>query len=495
VKRIKLIFTGILVAVAAMAQASDADKTNKQRLPNIVFILADDLGWTDLACYGSTYYKTPNIDRLAERGISFSNAYSANPFCSPTRASILTGLYPARIGFLSASGHSSNTNVEKKLREGPQPTRRLLTPLPVTRLKTEYATIAEVYKAAGYATGHFGKWHLGPEPYSPLEQGFDIDIPHVNSGWPLGGYLDSSTLMKRAGLPVRQNEHVEDRMAEEAVKWMRANKDRPFFLNYWAFSVHGPWEGKADYVETFAADMDSDNPQRHPVYAAMVKSMDEAVGRLLTTLDELGLRDNTIVVFTSDNGGVVRPAKKIAPIYKDLPVTSNAPLREGKGSIYEGGSRVPMVVSWPGEFKTAASTDALFSSIDFFPTLLDACGLQKPEGLNFDGVSQLSVLKGGEQITDTFYNSYPFGTEIACSVRQGDWKLIRFFCGSEDFTDRYELYDLKNDIGETCDVHAENMKRAEKLKKKLDDWLKDTESVLPIPNPNYNSDIAVTNAK
>jgi arylsulfatase A-like enzyme len=355
--------------------------------------------------------------------------------------------------------------------------------------------MAEVYKAAGYATGHFGKWHLGTEPYSPLEHGFDVDIPNTNSGWPPGGYLDSTNIMKRAGLPVRENEHVEDRMAEEAVRWMKANKDRPFLLNYWAFSVHGPWEGKPDYVKAFAADVDPDNPQRHPVYAAMIKSMDEAVGRLLATLDELGLRDNTIVVFTSDNGGVVKPAKKIASIYEGLPVTSNAPLREGKGSIYEGGSRVPLIVSWPGELKAASSTDAIFSSIDFFPTLLDACGLQKPEGLIFDGASQLSVLKGGEQVTDTFYNSYPFGTEIACSVRQGDWKLIRFFGGNEDFSDRYELYSLKDDIGETRDVFAGNVTRAETLKRKLDEWLKETESVIPIPNPNYDPSIPAPKGK
>jgi arylsulfatase A-like enzyme len=484
-KRVKKICSGLLVAVFALAQVT-VGNANEERPPNVLFILADDLGWTDLACYGSAYYKTPHIDRLAERGIRFTNAYSANPYCSPTRASILTGLYPARTGFLSASGHSTKVNVEKKLNEGPQPTRRLLTPLPVTRLKTEYTTLAEVYQAAGYTTGHFGKWHLGTAPYSPLEHGFDIDIPNTNSGWPPGGYLDASNIMKKAGLPARENEHVEDRMAEEAVKWMKVNKDRPFFLNYWAFSVHGPWEGKPGYVKAFAAEVDPNNPQRHPVYAAMIKSMDEAVGRLLSTLDQLGLRDNTIVVFTSDNGGVVKPAKKIEVIYKNTPVTSNAPLREGKGSIYEGGSRVPLIVSWPGEVKAAASTDAIFSSIDFYPTLLEACGLQAPAELDLDGVSQFSVLKGGEAISDTCFNSYPFGVEIACSVRQGDWKLVRFFCRNEDFSDRHELYNLKDDIGETRDVLSGNLEMAEALKRKLDAWLVETESIIPIPNPNYD---------
>lgn len=241
--KVKLLCSGILVTVFALVQAAVGD-ANVERPPNVVFILADDLGWTDLACYGSTYYKTPHIDRLAERGIRFSNAYSANPFCSPTRASILTGLYPARTGFLSASGHSEKVNVEKMLNEGSQPTRRLLTPLPVTRLKTEYTTLAEVYQAAGYATGHFGKWHLGTEPYSPLEHGFDIDIPNTNSGWPPGGYLDASNLMRKAGLPARENEHVEDRMAEEAVKWMRPTKTGLSFSTIGRFPCMVPGRGR-----------------------------------------------------------------------------------------------------------------------------------------------------------------------------------------------------------------------------------------------------------
>jgi len=400
-------------------------------LPNVVFILADDLGWADLACYGSDFYHTPNIDKLAERGIRFTNAYSANPFCSPTRASIMTGIYPARIGLLSASGHGKDVQVEKVLRESSSPTRRLLFPLPVTRLKSEYTTIAEVFKAAGYATGHFGKWHLGTEPYSPLEQGFDVDIPHTSSGWPLGGYF-SSRMIESAGLPARPNEHVEDRMAEEAIEWMKINKDRPFFLNYWAFSVHSPWEGKAEYINRFAEELDNNNAQRNPVYAAMVKSLDDAVGRLAGTIDELGLSDNTIIIFTSDNGGVVKTDRKADHLYRNIPITSNAPLREGKGSIYEGGTRVPTIVSWPGRIKAGSSTDALLSSVDFFPTLLEACGLTRPEDLTFDGVSQFSVLKGGGSVRDVIYDIYPFGNEVAASIRQGNWKLLRFFCGNDD---------------------------------------------------------------
>jgi len=460
-----------------------------ESLPNVVFILADDLGWADLACYGSDFYHTPHIDRLAERGIKFTNAYSANPFCSPTRASIMTGIYPARIGFLSASGHGKEVQVEKVLRKSFPPSRRLLFPLPVSRLKTEYITIAEVFKAAGYATGHFGKWHLGSKPYSPLEQGFDVDIPSTNLGWPPGGYMDASNMMSNAGLEARPNEHVEDRMAEEAIKWIKSHKDQPFFLNYWAFSVHSPWEGKAEYIKRFAAESDHNDAQRNPIYAAMVRSLDDAVGRLAATIDELGLGDNTIIIFTSDNGGYVKNDRKADHAYKDIPITSNAPLRKGKGSIYEGGSRVPTIVSWQGKIDPGTSTDALFSSIDFFPTLLEACGLTKPADLEFDGISQMPVLEGGGSVRDVIYDIYPFGEEVAASIRQGDWKLLRFFCGNEDFTDRHELYNLEKDIGETTDLYSGNKRLAKKLSKRLDAWLEDTETVIPVPNPAYDPDV------
>ncbi|MCP4311254.1 MAG: sulfatase-like hydrolase/transferase [Bacteroidetes bacterium] len=465
-------------------EASAQTVRETDSLPNVVFILSDDQGWVDLACYGSEFFHTPNIDSLAARGISFSNAYSANPFCSPTRASVLTGIYPARSGLLSASGHSEYVKLEKELYATRPSHIRLLTPVPITRLDTSYTTIAEVFREAGYATGHFGKWHLGTEPYSPLEQGFDVDIPHNSAGWPLGGYF-SSRMIQDAGLPVRPGEHVEDRMAEEAVKWMRENKDRPFLLHYWAFSVHGPYAGKADYVEHFEGEMNPDYPQRNPIYAAMVKSLDDAVGRLVDSIDALGLRENTIIVFASDNGGVIKTSANLPPPYDEIPVSSNAPLRAGKGSIYEGGSRVPTIFSWPGKIEEGASTDAFLSTIDFFPTLLDACGLAKPEGLVFDGVSQLPVLEGGGSVREEIYDIYPFGDEIAASVRRGDWKLIRFFCGNKDFTDRHELYDLGNDIGETTDLSESHPDTVTSLVGLLDVWLEDTETIIPVPNPAY----------
>jgi arylsulfatase A-like enzyme len=473
------LLTTLLLAPLAALEAASAK-------PNVLFILADDLGWRDLGCCGSKFYDTPNIDRLAARGVRFTNAYSANPYCSPTRASILTGLYPARIGLVSASAHSAKVNLKKQLYASRPADHRLIPPQPVTRLGTDRVTLARAFKAAGYATGHFGKWHLGEAPYDPLQQGFDVDIPHTSAGGPPGGYLDASRLMTQAGLTAREGEHLEDRMAEEAATWMKANKDRPFFLNYWAFSVHGPWQGKPDYVSVFSNKADPSYDQRHPVYAAMVKSLDDAVGRLLTTLDELKLTERTIIVFTSDNGAVARPDKRPGPgaAWANVPLTSNAPLREGKGSIYEGGTRVPTIITWPPALPAGRTSKALFSSVDFFPTLLELCRLPIPEGAKFDGVSQVAALKNEAAPREAIYNYYPYD-ETAASVRRGNWKLIRFFCANPDFTDRIELYDLAADSGETRNLAADAPEKARELQGLLADWLQQTEAVIPIPNPDY----------
>jgi len=231
------------------------------------------------------------------------------------------------------------------------------------------------------------------------------------------------------------------------------------------------------------------NAQRHPVYAAMVKSLDDAVGRLLTTLDELKLTDRTIIVFTSDNGAVVHPDKKTGPgdAWANVPLTSNAPLREGKGSIYEGGTRVPAIVSWPPVVPAGRSSGALVSSVDYFPTLIELCGLQSPEGATFDGVSQVAALKGEATPREVIYNYYPYG-ETAASVRRGNWKLIRFFCANPDFTDRIELYNLAADIGETRNLAAEAPEKTGELQGLLAHWLQQTEAVIPIPNPAYAKD-------
>ena len=249
------------------------------RRPNVVFILADDLGWRDTALYGSTYYETPNIDRLATRGMMFRNAYAASPLCSPTRSSIMTGLYPARIGITTPVCHLPEVVLEQTVQATAPPAQKALTPNSVTRLKLEYVTLAESFKAAGYRTAHFGKWHLGREPYDPLHQGFDADLPHTPAPGPVGGYLGGPwKFWPDQGKP---GDHIEDRMAEEAEKFIRANKGAPFYLNYWAFSVHSPWQAKPTLLEKYKRKADPGNPQHNPVYAAMVESLDTAIGRVV----------------------------------------------------------------------------------------------------------------------------------------------------------------------------------------------------------------------
>ncbi len=460
--------------------------------PNIVFILADDLGGHDVGCYGSTFYKTPNIDALARRGMLFRNAYSASPLCSPTRASILTGLAPARIGITAPNCHLPEVQLEKRLVKG-SPGAKVLVADSITRLKTDYRTLPKALHEAGYATGHFGKWHLGAAPYSPLEHGFDVDLPHTPGPGPGGGngYFAPWTFWKGQGKP---DDHIEDRMAAEAVKFMRANKDRPFFLNYWAFSVHSPWMGKPDYVTEAAKRARPGALQRNPVYAAMVQSLDDAVGRLVGTLDELKLTKNTIIVFTSDNGGWHNVAKEATnnAQFADIPVTSNAPLRSGKASNYEGGTRVPLMVAWPGKIAPGATSDALFQSTDFFPTLLEACDLTPQVGQKFDGVSQMPALRGKGAPRQIMFSHFPHGGRADIEgflpgtwVRRGDWKLIRFFADNADGSDRLELYNLKDDEGETKNLAAEKPQLSAELNDLIAGFLKDTEAVIPVRNPNY----------
>lgn len=462
--------------------------------PNIVFILADDLGWRDLGCYGSTFYETPNIDRLASRGLRFTQAYAANPLCSPTRASILTGLHPARIGITAPVCHLPKEVLEERLMAPGRPTQRALGTASATRLRTEYVTLAEIMKSAGYRTGHFGKWHLGPEPYSPLQQGFDIDIPHWAGPGP-AGYMApwKSPVFK---LPAQAGDNVEDLMAEEAVKFIRANRDRPFYLNYWAFSVHAPYDSKKGLIERYrakAAKQPKEAPQRHPIYAAMVECLDSSVGRITQAIEAAGIADRTVIVFVSDNGGVHftdRDAHTDKSEWRDVPITSNAPLRGGKATIYEGGTREPCIVLWPGVTKAGSTTDAIIQSTDFFPTFVEMLDLTSPATQRPDGVSFAPVLRGETHDRGPLFCHFPHyipRTEAipSCYVRVGDWKLIRLFCDHEDQTDRFELYNLKDDIGERSNLADRMPDKVMELNGLIDGFLKDTQAVAPAPNPAY----------
>lgn len=459
--------------------------------PNLVFILADDLGWRDTSLYGSTYHETPNIDRLARRGVRFMNAYAANPLCSPTRASILTGLYPGRIGITTPACHLPEVRLDPGFPKRARVDEKAVTPLSLTRLKTTYPTLSRTLKEAGYATGHFGKWHLGHEPYSPLEHGFDVDVPHHPGPGPAGSYLAPwkfATSLKFTG---QKGEHIEDRMAREAVKFLRDNKDRPFYLNYWAFSVHSPWDAKSELIDKYKRKRDPQAAQRNPVYAAMVRSLDDAVGTLLDTLDELKIADRTIVIFFSDNGGVHWLDDRMKQTFGlDAPPTSNAPLRGGKATLYEGGTREPCLVVWPGRVKPDSTTDALLSSVDFFPTILEMLDVKRGDGGKCDGVSQVPAILGVGAPRDTAYCYFPHYTPATGNlpgvwVRRGRWKLIRFFCDTAELADRYELYDLENDLGETKNLAERMPEKVTELNGLLDKHLRDIEALLPKPNPAY----------
>ncbi len=492
-----------LVVSSSGAELATKPATKNSNRLNIVFILADDLGWRDTSLYGSKFYETPNLERLAKRGMMFMNAYAASPLCSPTRASILTGLYPARIGITVPVCHLPVEHLQATLKKTATPNYKALEVASATRLSTNYFTLAEALKKAGYATGHFGKWHLGPEPYSPLQQGFDVDVPHYSGPGPAGSYVAPWKYPAELKFTGEPGEHIEDRMAREAIQFIRANNDRPFYLNYWAFSVHSPWDAKPELIEKYrkkAEAAGTNSPQRNPVCGAMVQSLDECVGKLMDTLDELRLAERTIVIFFSDNGGVHWPGMQRSgstkySAYEDLPITSNAPLRGGKATLYEGGTREPCLVVWPGKVKPGAKNEAFLSSVDFYPTILEMLRLKPQPGQNFDGVSQLPALLGRSKPRDMLFCHFPHYTgqpratnslaNPASWVRRGDWKLIRFFCDNEDQTDRFELYNLKDDLGETRNLAATMPDKVKEMNSLIDIFLQDTKALIPKPNPNY----------
>ncbi len=473
---------GIVAMVVALVTALACNPgTDAGRPPNVVFILADDLGWRDSGVYGSAYFETPNIDALAERGMMFTDAYAAAAICSPTRASIMTGLHPARLGMTTASGHLERVVLEKGLRPRGARNQPALAANSVTRLGLEYVTLAEALGAAGYVTGHFGKWHLGREPYDPLSQGFGVDLPGTPGPGPSGGYLGPWRFWPGMGA---EGEHIEDRMASEASQFIRENRDRPFFLNYWCFSVHAPIQGKPALVEKYREKADPGYPQRNPIYGAMVESLDDAVGTLVGTLDELGIADETIVVFFSDNGGMVHR-------FNDgVPVTSNAPLRLGKSSIYEGGIREPLIVVWPGHAEPGSTSAEVVQSIDFFPTLLEMTGTSPESEMAFDGISVVPALQGGRLDREAVFTYIPNYTGAtmqrpSAAVRRGDWKLVRFFADGPGQRDRHELYNLRADIGETDDLAPSSPALVAELGALIDDFLDDTDAAIPGPNPDY----------
>ena len=458
----------ILTALALQAEV---------RRPNIVFFLVDDLGYMDIGANNpKTFYETPNIDQLARSGMRFSNGYAANPVCSPTRFSIMTGKYPSR---------ADATNFFS----GRRPGKFLPAPL-YDRMDLSEVTLAEAFKEAGYLTAFLGKWHLGPtEEFWPTKQGFDINIGGHNRGSPPGGYFGPFNNPRLENLT--KDEHLPARLGDEALKIIDRFKDGPFLLYFSFYSVHTPLQGRNDLIMKYQAKAERlslvDQPefgfeeqvlpggkdrrvrilQRHATYAAMVEIMDTQVGRVMDRLRKLNLDRDTIICFTSDNGGLATS--------EGLP-TSNFPLRGGKGWLYEGGIREPYLISWPGVTKPGSLSTEPVISTDFYPTLLEIAGLNAKPKQHLDGVSLVPLLQGtgGIKRKNLFWH-YPHysnqGGFPGGAVREGDWKLIeRFEDGST------HLYNLKEDIHERSDLAKRHPKSVDQLRAKLHAWYKQVDA-------------------
>jgi arylsulfatase A-like enzyme len=456
----------VLAAAAALTLVAHA--SGSERPPNVVFILADDLGWTDLGCQGSKYYESPNIDRLAAQGLRCTSGYTCGPNCQPTRAALLSGQYGPRTGVYTVGGIDRFDWQSRPLRPVDN----------ITQLPLNKVTVGQAMKAAGYATGYFGKWHLGQEgEYHPGRRGFDEAITSM------GRHFDFVTQPKVSYPP---GTYLADFLTDKAVDFIRRHKDGPFFLCLTHFAVHAPHEAKKDLIAHFQPKPPAGG-HRNPVYAAMIASVDESVGRVLATLDELKLAENTLVIFTSDNGGVggyVREGIKQAG-----DVTDNAPLHGGKGMLYEGGIRVPYIFRWPGKVEAGATSDQPITSVDLYPTLLELAGAQPQAGYTLDGVSYVKLLTSGGKADlgrEAVYWHFPgylgagrgqWRTTPAGAIRRGDWKLIEFF---ED--NHAELYNLKDDIGERKDLAAVKPEVAQELRDKLHAWRAAVKAPMPTAN-------------
>jgi arylsulfatase A len=441
--------------------------------PNVVLIVIDDLGQRDLGCYGSTLYKTPNIDKMAKEGLRFTDFYAACPVCSPTRASIMTGRYPQRMNITDWIPGRKD-----------MPDQRLKRPEIRNELPLEEVTIAEALKERGYATAIMGKWHLGGKGFEPTKQGFDVNVAGDETGTPRSYFAPFENKNgKMPGLEKAEpGEYLTDRLATEAEKFIEANKDKPFFLYLPHYAVHTPLRAKQSVLDKYKVTPKAGS-QSNPVYAAMVESMDDAVGRVLKKLDDLKLSENTLVIFTSDNGGLA--TTEGGP----TGATFNGPLREGKGFLYEGGVRVACVMKWPAVIKPGTVTNEVACSIDFFDTILEASrrgAKNDPEapGGQRDGWSLVPIFHGEKMKSRAIYWHYPHyanqGSRPGGAVRRGQYKLVEYY---ED--GRRELFDLENNLSETENLSLRLPGVVDTLAGDLDAWRKQVGAKMPTPNPDY----------
>lgn len=470
----KNIIIHIVILLVLFVQSGCSENKVANQKPNVVIFLVDDMGWTDLGCFGSDFYQTPNIDQLASEGIRFTNSYSSCTVCSPSRASVMTGKYPARLHLTDwIEGHN-------------YPWAELEVPDWTMFLDSAEFTMAEAFKKAGYQTAHFGKWHLGEEEKDwPENHGFDINV----GGWAKGAphrnkKLGSNGYFSPYGNPRledgQDDEYLTERLTDEACNYIEESSGEPLFLNFWLYNVHKPLQACQDKIDKYEELVDSAKRHKNPIYAAMVEHTDEAIGKVIAKLKEKGLYKNTIILFSSDNGGLIGKTKS--------EVTNNFPLRHGKGEMYEGGVRVPTILYTPKHKLAGKVIDEPVITTDYYPTLMQLAGISFPEVQNQpkDGLSWLPLLDGQKKLNrEAIYWHYPHyhqqGAVPYSAIRSGNWKLIENL-----ETNQLELYDLANDIGETYDLAKDIPDVVTSLKKKLDQWRIDVNAQFPHDNPSFN---------
>jgi len=464
-----LLTVTLLLLPLPLPAIAASDETGKPSKPNVILIFADDLGWTDLACFGSDFYETPHLDQLAKQGMRFTQNYSACTVCSPSRAALLTGKYPARL-------HITDW-IPGLMPDNP----KLLVPDWTKFLPHSETTLVSVLRSAGYTTASIGKWHLGTEEYYPETHGFDINIAGTDKAAPPTYFAPWNIPTIDEG---EDGEYITDRLAKEATKFIEQSKEQPFFLYLPHFAVHTPIQGRADLVEKYKEKRTEKHRHKNAHYAAMVESMDSAVGSVLAKIKELKLAERTIILFTSDNGGRITQG-----------TTTNAPLRYGKASAYEGGVRVPMLIHWPGVTKPNSVCDTPVITMDLFPTVIAMTGLQIPEATSptgspaCDGVSLVPLLQqSGEWSREELFWHYPHhqhyqlgGATPYAAIRSGDYKLIEFF---NDMN--IELYNIAADIGEQRNLATMLPQKVDELRSRLHEWQREVGAQMPPPNPNYD---------
>ena len=470
--------TLVLCCIVLAACSSDSRVSLKGSRPNIVFILADDMGWADLPAYGNRFNEAPELSKMAREGIRFTDAYAACPVCSPTRASIMSGQYPARVGITDfITGHW-------------RPYEEVIVPRNRTQyLPEEIITMGEILKDAGYATGYFGKWHLGwEEQYQPGNQGFET--VNVYRG---GGFFNYASRMTTP-IPADSGKVLSEALTDLSIDFIREHKASPFLLFLAHYDVHVQLDADSLLIEKYLEKQAVEGYPCNAVYAAMIEHVDNSVGRILNELDKLELSEETLVIFFSDNGGLISRFDKIPLLAKERQhiyegdtllyvASSNAPLRAEKGTIYEGGIREPFIARWPGVLEAGQVSNALISSVDFLPTFADLAGVDLPASQVFDGISLLDIMNGSEPDPErAIFWHYPVyhHDEPASAIRKGKWKLIHNLVNDSSY-----LYDLEKDIGETRDLSLVQKEIADELYQLLEDWRRDCNAEFPIPNPGF----------